>query len=107
MQIYISRNGQPNGPYEIKDVNAFLATGTLLPTDLACQEGMTEWVPITQIPGVLTTGDSASAPVPSPNKKMNKILFGLAGIILLLGLSLFFFLSGNNLEKEVLGRWEG
>ena len=52
MQIYISRDGEQNGPYSIEDVNAYLKDGALLPTDLACQEGMDEWVPISQIPGV-------------------------------------------------------
>ena len=40
MQIYISRNGEKKGPYSIEDVNAYLKDGTLLPSDLACQEGM-------------------------------------------------------------------
>ena len=49
MQIYISRDGEQNGPYSIEDVNAYLKDGTLLPTDLACQEGMDEWVPLNKI----------------------------------------------------------
>ena len=53
MQIYISRDGEQNGPYSIEDVNAYLKDGTLLPTDLACQEGMDEWVQISQISGVV------------------------------------------------------
>ena len=63
MQIYISRDGEQNGPYSIEDVNAYLKDGILLPTDLACQHGMTEWVPITQIPSVLLPGDSAATPM--------------------------------------------
>ena len=62
MQIYISRDGEQNGPYGIEDVNAYLEDGTLLPTDLACQDGMTEWVPVSQIPGV---GMSESSATPS------------------------------------------
>jgi hypothetical protein len=49
MQIYISRDGEQNGPYSIEDVNAYLKDGTFLPTDLACQEGMDEWVPLNEI----------------------------------------------------------
>jgi hypothetical protein len=49
MQIYISRDGEQNGPYSIEDVNAYLKDGTLLPTDLACQEGPDEWVPLNKI----------------------------------------------------------
>ena len=35
-----------------KDINANLADGTLLPTDLAWKDGMTDWVPIGQVIGV-------------------------------------------------------
>ncbi len=57
MQIYISRDGEQNGPYSIEDVNTYLKDGTLLPTDLACQEGMDEWVPVGEIPGVIVADD--------------------------------------------------
>ncbi len=57
MQIYISRDGEQNGPYSIEDVNTYLKDGTLLPTDLACQEGMDEWVPLGEIPGVIVADD--------------------------------------------------
>ena len=49
MQIYISRDGETKGPYSIEDVNTYLKDGTLLPTDLACQEGLDEWVPLDEI----------------------------------------------------------
>ena len=42
MQIFISRDGEQAGPYSVEDVNACLKEGTLLPSDLACQEGMEE-----------------------------------------------------------------
>ena len=57
MQIYISRDGEQNAPYSIEDVNTYLKDGTLLPTDLACQEGMDEWVPLDEIPGVIVADD--------------------------------------------------
>ena len=57
MQIYISRDGEQNGPYSVEDVNTYLTDGTLLPTDLACQEGMDEWVPLGEIPGVIVADD--------------------------------------------------
>ena len=63
MQVHIDRNGERYGPYSIEDINAYLANGTLQPTDLAWQDGMTDWVPVTQVPGV-TTADAAAAPPP-------------------------------------------
>jgi len=76
MQIYISRDGEKKGPYSIEDVNSYLKDGTLLPSDMACQEGMDEWVPVSQIPGVgmpessatpsISSSQSVSKPAPSP-----------------------------------------
>ena len=69
MQLYISRDGEQNGPYSLKDVNACLKDSTLQPTDLACQEGMDEWVPLNEIPGVILTGDES---VPTQNTESHK-----------------------------------
>lgn len=44
MQIHIDRGGERYGPYSIEEVNAYLANGTLLPTDQAWQDGMADWV---------------------------------------------------------------
>jgi len=62
MQIYISRDGERNGPYDIKDVNTYLKEGILQKTDLACEEGMTEWVTIDKIPGVIIPQKAPSSP---------------------------------------------
>ena len=37
--IHVMRDGQQFGPYTIEDINAYLAQGTLLPTDQAWYEG--------------------------------------------------------------------
>ena len=65
MQVHIDRNGERYGPYNIEDINAYLASGTLLPTDLAWQDGMTDWLPISQIPSVIMPGGSVPAPIPT------------------------------------------
>ena len=49
MKIFISRDGERTGPYSVKEINARLKDGTLLPSDLACQEGMEEWVPLSEM----------------------------------------------------------
>ena len=64
MQVHIDRGGERYGPYSIEDINAYLANGTLLPTDLAWQDGMTDWVSISQIPGVVMPKGSAAMPIP-------------------------------------------
>jgi hypothetical protein len=62
MMIHVMRDGQQFGPYTLKDVNAYLAQGTLLPTDQAWYEGAPDWMLLTQVPGVLFPG---SVPVPA------------------------------------------
>lgn len=49
MQIFISRDGEQAGPYSVEEINACLKDGTLLPSDLACQEGMEEWLPLSEM----------------------------------------------------------
>jgi len=52
MQVHIDRNGERYGPYSIEDINTYLANGTLLPADLAWHEGLSGWVPLSQVSGV-------------------------------------------------------
>tara|TARA_B100001971_G_scaffold213785_1_gene248257 strand:- start:606 stop:1739 length:1134 start_codon:yes stop_codon:yes gene_type:complete len=63
MQVHIDRGGQRFGPYTIEQVNAHLADGSLLPSDLGWTDGMADWVPITQVSGV-TTAEAATPPPP-------------------------------------------
>lgn len=53
MQVFIIRNGQKHGPYTLNDVNAYLNSGQLLPSDTAWYEGQEQWIPLFQIPGVI------------------------------------------------------
>ena len=52
MMIHISRDGEQFGPYTLEDANAYLAQGSLLPTDQAWYEGTVDWMPITEVPGI-------------------------------------------------------
>ena len=61
VMIHVMRDGQQFGPYTIEDINAYLAQGTLLPTDQAWYEGAANWMPITEVPGVV----HGAAPVPA------------------------------------------
>ena len=81
MNVYVSRDGQQYGPYPIEDVRAHLASGSLLPTDHAFCEGMTDWAPLErvldsathQVPGVAAAARPAAAPAkPSRAKKKKK-----------------------------------
>tara|TARA_Y100001934_G_scaffold270834_1_gene356363 strand:+ start:128 stop:1909 length:1782 start_codon:yes stop_codon:yes gene_type:complete len=49
MNIHISRDGQQFGPYTLEDAQAHLASGSLLPHDLAWVDGATEWRPLSEV----------------------------------------------------------
>jgi len=49
MQYQISRNGQLYGPYTLEDLQRYIASGNVLPSDLAKSEEMADWVPVAQV----------------------------------------------------------
>jgi hypothetical protein len=49
MSYTITRNGQTFGPYTPAEVQQYLASGRILPTDLAQAEGMAEWLPVGEL----------------------------------------------------------
>ena len=59
MNYQVSRNGQMYGPYTLDDLRRYVASGNVLPTDLAKSDEMPEWLPVAQILG--GTGEVAGA----------------------------------------------
>jgi hypothetical protein len=51
MNYYVLRNGQRFGPYTLADLQRYVGSGDILPTDLAQSEGMQDWVPVSQVIG--------------------------------------------------------
>jgi hypothetical protein len=49
MPYQISRESQLYGPYTLEDLQRYIASGNVLPTDLAKSEEMTDWLPVSQI----------------------------------------------------------
>jgi hypothetical protein len=64
MTYQVSRNGQIYGPYTLEDLQRYVSSGNVLPTDMAKGEDMPEWVPVAQILGapVATAPVSVAAP---------------------------------------------
>jgi hypothetical protein len=61
MTYQVSRNGQMYGPYTLEDLQRYVASGNILPTDMAKSDEMSDWLPVAQVLG------GASAPaVPAP-----------------------------------------
>jgi hypothetical protein len=53
MTYMISRDGQEFGPYSLSDLQRYVATGDILPSDMARSEGMYEFLPVSQIIGTI------------------------------------------------------
>jgi hypothetical protein len=49
MNYQVSRGGQTYGPYTSEDLQRYVASGNILPTDLAKSEAMSDWIPVSQI----------------------------------------------------------
>jgi hypothetical protein len=61
MTYQVSRSGQMYGPYTLEDLQRYVASGNVLPTDLAKSEDMPDWLPVAQI-----LGTAGAAGVPAP-----------------------------------------
>jgi hypothetical protein len=70
MTYQVSRNGQMYGPYTLEDLKRYVASGNILPTDMAKSEEMPDWLPVAQILGTTTgaasTPGTAGFPAPTP-----------------------------------------
>jgi hypothetical protein len=51
MHYQVSRNGQTYGPYTLEDIQRYVASGNVLPTDMAKSEEMPDWVPVSMLLG--------------------------------------------------------
>ena len=49
MHYHISRNGPQYGPYTLEDIQRYVASGNILPTDMAKNGEMADWVPVSQL----------------------------------------------------------
>lgn len=72
MSYQVSRDGQLYGPYTLEDLQRYVATGNVLPSDLAKSDDMPEWLTVAQllarsgaaIPAAPTSAYPANAPFP-------------------------------------------
>lgn len=74
MHYQVSRNGQNYGPYTLEDLQRYVTSGNVLPTDLAKSAEMPDWVPVSQLLGTQTAatpqafaGPGYATPDPSYN----------------------------------------
>lgn len=51
MNYFIKRDSTEYGPYALADLQKYVASGNILLTDLCRSEGLTDWVPVSQVIG--------------------------------------------------------
>lgn len=65
--VYISRNGEQDGPYNAEQIQQMLAEGSIAQYTLAWKVGMEEWAPLMQIlDSFAPQPSSARTPIPIP-----------------------------------------
>ena len=65
MPIYIHRDGQQFGPFSVEQARDYLESGNLVAEDLAWFDGAPEWMPLGQIPGLLTPAVTSRSNAPN------------------------------------------
>ncbi len=64
MNYFIKRELNEYGPYSLADLQKYVASGNVLLTDLCRSEGLTDWVPVSQVLGNIPVPVAAPAPQP-------------------------------------------
>lgn len=62
MKYYIKRELNEYGPYTLADLQRYVASGNIALTDLTRSEGMTDWIPVSQVIGNIPVPVPAQAP---------------------------------------------
>ena len=67
-EIHVNRSGTQFGPYLFKELKDYLKAGNLRFSDMVWFEGVSDWVPLSRIPGVAEGIDSLGSAAPPPPK---------------------------------------
>jgi hypothetical protein len=62
MNYFVKRGEENFGPYTLTEVQEYVQSGRIIATDLAQSEGMSAWVPVSQILGNIPAPAAAPAP---------------------------------------------
>ena len=96
---FYAHGDEEKGPVSAEELKKLAASNALAPTDLVWQEGMEEWVPATEVPGLFPGAPAgAGAARPRPGGSNPAVWFGLARTwshsLLLVGLLLALWSRG-------------
>ena len=66
MNYFIKRDLNEYGPYTLADLQKYVASGNILLTDLCRSEGLTDWVPVSQVIGNIPVPAAPQPPAAAP-----------------------------------------
>jgi endonuclease YncB( thermonuclease family) len=85
MQVYLTKNGAPQGPFSVGQLRQYMETGHCQATDYACHDG-TNWVTIADVPGIAKKAQRLTN-VDVLEKISRKKLYLIVGIVTGIALS--------------------
>lgn len=88
MEYFVKRGEQRFGPYTLSDLQNYVQSGNVLTADLAQSEGMTDWLPVSQVLGTIpaTTLTSPIGTLATPEPQLVPLPPNLHwSIVLILG----------------------
>jgi hypothetical protein len=99
MNYFIKRDTSEYGPYSLADLQKYIASGNILLTDLCRSEGLTDWVPVSQVIGnipvpaapqpVAATPAAYAAPAVSPYPPPPNLHWGICVLLTIVTCSIF------------------
>ena len=100
MQVYLTKDGAPQGPFSVGQLRQYMETGHCKVTDYACHDG-TNWVTIADVPGIAKKAQRLTD-VDAPETKSRKKLYLIVGIVTVIALSIscvLYFVFTTNTES--------
>jgi hypothetical protein len=79
MNYYVKRDDKEYGPYSLADLQRYVQSGEVSPTDLCRSDGMTELLPVSRIVG--------NIPAPQTNQALGGTVYGGTGMSTRAGLA--------------------
>ena len=85
MQVYLTKDGAPQGPFSVGQLRQYMETGHCKVTDYACHDG-TNWVTIEDVPGIAKKAQRLTD-VDVSETISRKKLYLIVGIVTVIALS--------------------
>lgn len=85
MQVYLTKDGAPQGPFSVGQLRQYMETGHCKVTDYACHDG-TNWVTIADVPGIAKKAQRLTD-VDVSETISRKKLYLIVGIVTVIALS--------------------